>query len=157
MGNGRNFLYYSYFQIPYEETTPVHVLCGDMNTTSGYLEDICDIDAGELGSIALDTSGCVYVWGIVMLPLKVPCGDMNTDSNYLENIVDVACDYRVQYAVDDVNGNVWKSTFPDDLTPYLVTDGEQTPEESDYLENIVAISAGYESVVTLDSSGNVWA
>ena len=45
------------------QKTLVRVHTGDMNTPSGYLEDINDIDAGWKHSLALDVNGLVWAWG----------------------------------------------------------------------------------------------
>ena len=39
------------------------VLAGDMETRSGYLEDVNDIDAGWYHSMALDNNGYAWAWG----------------------------------------------------------------------------------------------
>jgi len=45
------------------EWTLARVWAGDMNTISGYLEDIDAIDAGWKHSLALDVNGLVWAWG----------------------------------------------------------------------------------------------
>ena len=43
--------------------TLIRVHGGDMNMPSGFLEDINDIDAGWMHSLALDVNGLVWSWG----------------------------------------------------------------------------------------------
>ena len=45
------------------QKTLVRVDEGDMNTPSDYLENINDIDAGWMHSLALDVNGFVWSWG----------------------------------------------------------------------------------------------
>ena len=68
--NGKGYPYYYYGVLgtgsnsyTLVEKTLVRVLDGDMSTTSGYLQDIEDIDAGWKHSLALDVNGCVWSWG----------------------------------------------------------------------------------------------
>ena len=46
-----------------DRKTLVRVLKGDMNSTSDYLQDINDVDAGWKHSLALDVNGLVWSWG----------------------------------------------------------------------------------------------
>jgi len=165
LGNGKNYSDYS--PNPANETTPVQVHGGEMNTT--YLKDIIQVDAAIWHSIALDKNGYVWTWGenydgelgndsytSSKTPVKVHGGDMGGDQ--LQNITDIAIGpYSPSYAVDSINGYVWAwgSGYGDH--PVKVEDGEQTPGQSDYLQGIVSISVGNNCVVALDSSGNVWA
>ena len=46
-----------------EQFILVTVHSGDMNTASGWLENIADIDAGWTHSLALDANNNVWAWG----------------------------------------------------------------------------------------------
>jgi alpha-tubulin suppressor-like RCC1 family protein len=61
-----------WYQLGIGDTTtdqylPVRVHAGDMNTLSGYLENIDDFDAGWRHSLALDVNGFVWSWGEKLL------------------------------------------------------------------------------------------
>ena len=107
----------------------VRVHDGQMNTTSGFTEDIVDADTGWLDSIATDMNGNVWKWGYgrngvlgdgVDYPLDfdelfpnyktspVQVGNQAT-GEYLENIVKVACAHSGEHSLaveklDDVAG-----------------------------------------------------
>jgi len=89
-----------------KEYTPVRVHDGDMQTESGYIEDINNFDAGYIHSLALDVNGFVWAWGdniygqlgdnqihwpYSSTPIHVYDGAMNTQSGFLENISAIAC------------------------------------------------------------------
>ena len=42
-------------------------------------------------------------------------------------------------------------------TPVQVHDGEQTPSDTAYLEDIIAIAAGFDHVLAIDDANEVWA
>ncbi len=101
--------------------TPVIMLCGEMNTASGYLEGIQAISAGESHSMMLDASGYVYCVGSnkygqlgngtntdSLTPVRVKAGMQNPENPYapLSNIVYIAAGYWHNLAVDDT-GMVW--------------------------------------------------
>jgi len=167
------------------ERAPIQVLCGEQDTTTGYLENIVDIDAGARTSIACDENGNVWTWGDnedgqlgndtytdTDLPVQVHDGEMNTGSGYLENIVAVATSadqFNTSYALD-ADGCVWawgynqSGELGNDTrgllgsvdTPVQVHDGEMDTG-SGYLEDIVAICAGANHAFALDENGNLWA
>jgi len=128
LGDGSNgFFLYS--------LSPVKVLCGDVNTASGYLENIIDVAAGTGNkldgdggtSYAVDSTGYVWAWGY---------GGEGRLGDNGENIH------------EDEDG-AWYSN-----TPVRVTGGAMG---TTYLKNIVAVSAGYGHALALDKYGYVWA
>ena len=177
LGNGKNNSDYSP-NWP-GEWVPVHVVDGEMNTDSNYLENIVDVDAGGYHSIALGTNGHVWTWGRnyygelgnntqieSKTPVHVHDGAMNTDSNYLENIEAISSGRESCYTLD-ANGHVWAwgsdqcgqlgyGSQGDSSVPIQVQDGEMNTS-SGYLEYIVDISAGIVHVLALDANSNVWA
>jgi len=84
-----------------DRSTLIRVYDGDMNTPSGYLEDINDIHAGWKHSLALDVNGFVWAWG---WNSEGQLGNNGEDSykttpilvhgpndvNYLENIISIS-------------------------------------------------------------------
>jgi alpha-tubulin suppressor-like RCC1 family protein len=81
------------------------VLAGEMETKSGYLENINDISAGWKHSLALDKDGFVWSWGHdtggilgngidaenKSTPVRVLSGEQShTPHTYLKDIVDMA-------------------------------------------------------------------
>jgi len=101
------------------------------------------------------------------LLVRVHDGNMVTDSNYLENIIGIDAGWKHSLAID-VNNNVWAFGNNDEgqlgidnqepqATPVLVHDGEMVTD-SNYLENIIAVSAGRsgEHSLALDKSNHVW-
>jgi parallel beta-helix repeat protein len=100
-----------------DRSTPVVVLAGDMPTTSGCLENIIAVSAGEGHCMALDIFGNVWTWGdnyygqlgigtedpCSLTPVKVvgPGG-----IGYLNNIVSISAGYWHCIAIDS-NGTIW--------------------------------------------------
>ena len=62
-GCGANFFYQLGIGYFGDVWTLIRVHDGDMSTPSDYLEDINDIDAGWMHSLALDMNGFVWAWG----------------------------------------------------------------------------------------------
>jgi parallel beta-helix repeat protein len=151
------------------ETTLVRVHGGDMNTSSGYLEDINDIAAGWKHSLTLDVNDFVWAWG------DNYCGQLGdnqqsgyhsstpvqvhgvNNEGYLRHIIVISAGRSGEHslAVDANNfvyawgrnvegqcGNGESGSGQKELTPVLVLKGEQDTSASDYLENIVAVSGG---------------
>lgn len=97
--------------------------------------------------------------------IRVHDGDMNTASDYLEHINDIDAGWMHSLALD-VNGFVWawgwneygqlgdSSTHPNS-TPVQV----HGPNDANYLENIIAISAGRSGLHSLavDANNFIWA
>ncbi len=87
--------------------TPTKVTDGEMNTVSGYLENIKEISASLNFSVAVDNNGFVWSWFHAGAPAKVTAGQMAASSGYLENIDKIDAGYfNFQLAVD-AGGNVW--------------------------------------------------
>jgi hypothetical protein len=97
------------------------VLDGDMNTASGYLENIIAVSAGESHSMALDVNGFVWIWGDnnygqlgtgdnndSLVPVRVKAGLQNPDDPNapLSNIVYISAGYWHSIAVDS-SGRAW--------------------------------------------------
>jgi len=147
---------------------------GDMNNTSGCLEDITDIAAGWKHSLALDVNGLVWAWGNNYqgqlgdgttrnrtTPVKVHGGEMGT--LYLQNIIAISAGRSGEHslAVDANNfvygwgrnyegqcGNGESGSSYGKLTPVKVLSGEQGL--GTYLENIIAVSAGEQHSMALE-------
>ncbi len=122
---------------------------GDMETPSGYLENIVEI-ASCNNSLALDGDGHVYQWSPGSAPTKVPGGDMET--TYLEDIIAIGAGNSHFLALDSF-GFVWQWSGNN---PQLVSDGEQF-SRSGYLENINAIDDGYTHHLAIDGHGMIYA
>jgi alpha-tubulin suppressor-like RCC1 family protein len=112
LGNGYNYG---------DACSPVLMLCGEMNTSSGYLEDIVAVSAGEGHSMMLAANGYVYCVGSnaqgqlgngtntdSTTPVRVRAGMQNPENPYapLSNIVYIAAGYWHNLAVD-ATGMVW--------------------------------------------------
>ena len=91
------------------------------------------------------------------------------DVNFIEDIIAMDSGWKHSLAVD-VNNHVWafgnnekgelgddQTKYPDSSSPVLVHDGEMVTD-SNYLENIIAVSAGRsgEYSLALDNSNRVW-
>lgn len=162
---------------PNDSSTPVKVHDGEMNTQSGYLEDIVSVEFGYNSAYALDSNGYLWAWGDNPYgelgndsttnsdtPVKVHDGDMGTQSGYLENIVAISADGIHALALDS-SGNVWAwganlltggalgdGTTTNRHTPIKVEDNAGTG----YLTNIVHISTGYHNSFAIESNDDVW-
>ncbi len=115
---------------------PARVLSGEQGESSylahPFLENISSLDAGWLHSIAVDNSGNVWTWG----------------SN---------CYGELGIGTD--GGNITNCcTDNDALTPVKVLKGDQV-SSTDYLENIIHVSAGRsgEHSLAVEKTGHVWA
>jgi len=110
---------------------------------NGLLSNIIDIATCSY-SLAADSNGNVWYWTGSGNPVKV---------SGLENIHKVAAGYTICAALD-ANGNVWE--WPYGSSPVKVTDGQQN-SASGYLEDIIALDAGYSDFrVAIDSYGRGW-
>jgi len=163
----------------------VQVHDGDMNTPSTYLEDINDIAAGWVHSLALDANGFPWAWGSnsygqlgngeygddKLTAIKVHDGDMNTPSDYLENIDAISAGRSGHHSLAvDSNDFAWAwgyndkgqlgvgvNDINDRYVPTQVLSGEQDPcDANSFLENIIAVSAGEDHSMALDANGFVW-
>jgi len=101
--------------------SPVMMLCGEMNTESGYIENIVGIGAGESHSMMLAASGNVYCVGDnqygqlgngtntdSLTPVLVKAGMQNPDDPNapLSDIVFISAGYWHNLAIDS-SGAVW--------------------------------------------------
>jgi len=116
---GDNFYYQLGIGNNEDQATLAQVLEGDMNTPSGYLEDINDIDAGWKHSLALDVNNFVWSWGndswgqlgngpndTSSTPVQVLGGQMGT--TYLGNIKGISAGRSGEHSLAvDANGFVW--------------------------------------------------
>ena len=161
---------------------PVMVLKGQQPSSSAYLENIVAISAGWDNAMALDSESFVYCWGYGRNgqlgdgdtkdryePVRVLEGEQEDPcdpcSVHLHDIIAISAGEEHAMALDS-NGNVW--TWGSDLcgqlgngagnngstTPVKVVGGQMGCE---YLENIVAISAGYWHCLAIDADGVIWA
>ncbi len=179
-------------------TTPVKVVGGQMGTDrlEGIVK-VAAGRSGQY-SLACDKSQSRYVWAWgrndkgqlgnnkhgdgekETEPNCVLKGQMSGPETYLENIIDIDAGISHSIALDNTEDrNVWcwgynssgqlgNGSEVDDDEPVQVEDGNQTPLESDYLEDIVdvAVSCGlsggiglYGSSYAVEGNGNgyVWA
>jgi len=153
--------------------TPIQVKGGEMETDFLQdISAISAGKSGE-HSLALDVNGLTYAWGRnlegqlgdanypndALTPVKVHGGEMGTE--YLEDIIAISAGEQHSMALDsnafvytwgdnayNSGGGKGKLGIGDDPnfsidTPVKVLKGEQQ-NSSDYLENIVAISAGWD-------------
>jgi parallel beta-helix repeat protein len=79
---------------------------GEMLTT--YLEDVCEVSAGEGYSMARTSEGYVLVWdnGQYAYPEYVEAGEMKTVSGLLEGIISIGAGYTHKTAICE-NGYGW--------------------------------------------------
>jgi alpha-tubulin suppressor-like RCC1 family protein len=157
------------------QTIPIHVLGGEQGGT--YLEDIESISAGGSHSLALDISGNVWAWGAgdqgqlgigtsswdaQTTPIRVLGGTQG--GTYLEGIAEISAGSQHSMALN-IDGNIWvcgnngsgrlgDGTNVTRLVPVEVVNGSQIGTE--YLDNIVSVSAGEAYGMALDSNGNIW-
>jgi len=143
----------------------------------GFLEDINDISAGWQHSLALDVNGFVWAWGrndegqlgddsrdTRPTPIQVKGGEMETD--FLQDISAISAGKSGEHSLAlDVNGLTYAwgrnlegqlgdANYPNNaLTPVKVHGGEM---ETTHLEDIIAISAGEQHSMALDSNGFVY-
>ncbi|MGA2916206.1 MAG: right-handed parallel beta-helix repeat-containing protein [Sedimentisphaerales bacterium] len=159
-------------ELPAYSATPVQVRDGEMNTDGNFLENIICIAAGRSGkhSLAVDASHFAWSWGINNLGQlgNGKSGDFNTspvrvhgvnnDANGLRNIIAVSAGEEHSMALD-VNGFVY--TWGDNTYGKLgindvVSDMCSVPvkvhgvNNVNYLQNIVAISAGWDHCMALE-------
>ena len=159
-GCGDNYFYQLGIGNDEDQKTLVRVLKGDMNSTSDYLENIDDVDAGWTHSLALDVKSLVWAWGnneqgqlgdaqesspyYSATPVIVHDGEMNTASGYLEYIIAISGGRSGRHSLAvDANGyayawgyNKYGQCGNDEsnnskLTPVRVRRGEQPEDLND--------------------------
>lgn len=166
-----------------EHPTPVRVI-GPAGQ-GGHLSDIIDVDAAGSHSIALDSHGHVWTWGAnangglgnnstidSAFPVQVIGPDLDAidgpdQPGFLEDIVEIAVSPSGTSFAVDREGHVW--SWGSDSSSGLLGIGSEK-EWSDcpvkvrggqqntlYLSGIIAISAGANHVLALESDGDVWA
>ena len=106
----------------------VRVHKGDMNSSSDYLEDINDIDAGWTHSLALDVNRFVWAWGNnsqgqlgndstdpCSTPVQVLSGeqDPNDANSVLQNIVAVSAGWDHCMALEEYEAYDYMAAFFD--------------------------------------------
>jgi len=157
--------------------TPIRVHDGQMNTLSGYLENIINVTAGRSGTHAMavsDPCGFVWAWGndnngqlgngngSYQHPLPVQVHGVD-NHDFLRNIVLVSAGEEHSMALEDIRygGHVftWGDNFGGKLGidstqlsytyPKQVLKGQQNGD-SDYLENIVIINTGWDHCMALE-------
>ena len=152
----------------------LQVLDGEMDTDSGFLENIVAMDGGWKHSLALEPNGVVWAWGTdsegqlgngagiehSAAPKRVHKGEMETTSDFLEGIVSISAGRTGRHSLAaDTEGRVWawgdnntcqcgdSEKLDDFHEPILVT------MES----NIIAVEAGVGHSLALEPNGVVWA
>lgn len=123
----------------FNETVPQ--LVHDVNSISGYLENICAISAGWFHSMALEAFDIM-----IFLDAEASTGRVYTWGNNGAGWGDYGCG----------GGRLGDGTTTNRPAPVLVHKGEQD-SATDYLENITAISAGESHCLALDYLGRVLA
>ncbi len=159
----------------------LRVLKGDTYSTSDYLENIDDLDAGWRHSLALDVNGMVWAWGdneqgglgndgfgqYQDEPVQVHDGEMNTASGYLEYIVAISAGRSGRHSLAvDANGYAYAWGYnkygqcgndvndSNEWTPVYVHQGAQADDPNDaneYLKHIVDICAGSDQSIALEN------
>ena len=129
------------------------------------LSNIVAICAGDNHSLALDTNGCVWAWG---LNESGQLGDGGTEAAnglpvlVFSNAVQIAAGANHSLALDN-ESNVW--AWGNDGSGQLGDGGPNNnggqyntnlPMQVLELTNIIAIAAGSDASVALDGNGNLW-
>ena len=158
----------------------VRVHDGDINTPSGYLEDINDISAGWTHSLALDVNGCVLAWGYNdqgqigvndVSPRYTPARVLGPNGiGFLDGIVAIAAGRSGKHSLAlDVNGHCWSWGYGgygqlgngqiyNQYVPVQVHAGQQDINNPGFpLAGIVSISGGETHSVAVDINGFVYA
>ena len=157
------------------KTTPVRVKGGESG--SNYLTDIVVVLIGKTHSMALKSNGSVWAWGMnrrgelgngtkdhALTPVQVKGANGN---GHLTNIVAVAAGKMYHSIALKSDGSVWAwgdggaGQLGDGTSgqnvysaiPVRVKGGESG---SNYLTDIVAVSAGFDCSIALKSNGSVW-
>jgi alpha-tubulin suppressor-like RCC1 family protein len=138
---------------------------GDTPVQVSGLSNIVAICAGDNHSLALDTNGCVWAWG---LNESGQLGDGGTEAAnglpvlVFSNAVQIAAGANHSLVLDN-ESNVW--AWGNDGSGQLGDGGPgnngglyntNIPMQILELTNIIAIAAGSDASVALDSNGNLW-
>jgi alpha-tubulin suppressor-like RCC1 family protein len=87
--------------------TPYKVTDGEMYTSSGYLENIVEVSAGNGYSMARTSDGHVLVWNSGGEPEYVQDGEMKTQSGLLEGITSISAGFYSHKLAVCENGYGW--------------------------------------------------
>ena len=143
------------------------------------LKNILEVAGGSKHSLALNSNGDVYSWGnnskgqiginsttTATSPVQVLCGEQKDGGSYLTNIVAIAAGSSHSLALK-ADGTVWAwgdnskgqlgiNSTTAKSSPVQILCGEQK-YGGKYLTDIVAIAAGFNFNLALDSQGKIWA
>ncbi len=168
----------------YSEYNLIQSFCGEMNTTSSFLEDIVAVDAGWRHSLAVDDiNGNVWAWGgddqgqigngdttgNMLVPVAVHAGEQSTDPNaILEDITCVSAgrsglhslasegEYTYGWGYN-AHGQCGNDTSGADVeTPVKVKTSATTYLGHDTGFDIVEVDAGVGHSIARDANDNVW-
>jgi len=95
------------FVYEWQYGNPYKVTAGDMNTASGYLENIVEVGAGSGRSMARTSDGHVLVWSVGGSPEYVEDGEMKTQSGLLEGIISIDAGFYDHKLAVCENGYGW--------------------------------------------------
>jgi len=175
---GDNYYYQLGIGSNVSKWTLVRVAKGDMNSTSDYLENIDDVDAGWTHSLAVDVNGLICAWGRnregqlgdnqrsgyeSLAPVRVRGVD---DEGYLDDIVAISAGRSGLHSLAvDANGygygwgyNKYGQCGNDvndcnEWTPVRVHQGVQpddADDANDWLKHIVDICAGADQSIAVE-------
>jgi uncharacterized repeat protein (TIGR01451 family) len=123
------------FVYEWQNDNPYKVPCGQMDTSSGYLENIVEVSAGTGYSMARTSDGHVLVWsnGEYAYPENVEDGEMENPSGLLEGIISISGGvYDHKLAVCE-RGHGWAWGSNNDYGKFGVGDTNPRPEPAQML------------------------
>jgi uncharacterized repeat protein (TIGR01451 family) len=112
---------------------PYKVPCGQMDTSSGYLENIVEVSAGGGYSIALTSDGHVLWWSFGGVPQYVEDGEMETQSGLLEGIISISAGFYDHKLAVSERGYGWAWGSNNNYGKFGVGDTNPRPEPAQML------------------------
>ena len=112
---------------------PYKVTDGEMNTASGYLENIVEVGAGDGYSMARTSDGHVLYWYYGESPVYAEDGEMGTQSGLLEGIISIGAGYYDHKLAICENGYGWAWGVNNSYGQFGVGDTDLHPEPTQML------------------------